>query len=272
MEAIDVHFHIVPPRFVDLVRSGALREIVDVERAGGRGPAAVPAAAGRGDRAGHLDPPAPVRCPADPGCAGPARPRRGGGEPGAGILPVLGAARARGADRAGEQRRHGGAAARLPGPLLAAGHLADAGPGAGRPRAGAGRHGPGAARRRALHARERRRPGRPEYRPVLAMAARLGVPLFLHPQNAGDVSRLAAYHLWNLVGFPTESAIAASAAGDGRRLRGAAGPARDPGPRRRLLPIPDRPAGSRLRRPAGASGRACRPAERVPRSTSTPTA
>lgn len=32
MDAIDVHFHIVPPRFVDLVRGGDLREIVDVER------------------------------------------------------------------------------------------------------------------------------------------------------------------------------------------------------------------------------------------------
>lgn len=51
---------------------------------------------------------------------------------------------------------------------------------------------------------------RPEFRPVLATAARLGAPLFLHPQNAGDLSRLEAYHLWNLVGFPTESAVAAS--------------------------------------------------------------
>ena len=30
MDSIDVHFHIVPPRFVDLLRRGALREIVDV--------------------------------------------------------------------------------------------------------------------------------------------------------------------------------------------------------------------------------------------------
>jgi len=50
----------------------------------------------------------------------------------------------------------------------------------------------------------------PDYRPVLAAAERLNVPLFLHPQNAGDVSRIRDYHLWNLIGFPTESAVAAS--------------------------------------------------------------
>jgi len=33
VDAIDVHFHIVPQRFVDLVRGQALREIVAVERA-----------------------------------------------------------------------------------------------------------------------------------------------------------------------------------------------------------------------------------------------
>src|SRR4051794_111110 len=33
VEAIDVHVHIVPQRFVDLVRGGALAEIVDVTQA-----------------------------------------------------------------------------------------------------------------------------------------------------------------------------------------------------------------------------------------------
>ena len=42
------------------------------------------------------------------------------------------------------------------------------------------------------------------------MAERLGVPLFLHPQNAGDVTRLKDYHLWNLIGFPMETATAAA--------------------------------------------------------------
>ena len=50
----------------------------------------------------------------------------------------------------------------------------------------------------------------PDAEPVLAMAERLDVPLFLHPQNAGDISRIADYHLWNMVGFPMESAITAA--------------------------------------------------------------
>ena len=50
----------------------------------------------------------------------------------------------------------------------------------------------------------------PELRPVFAVAARLGVPIFLHPQNAGDIARLQQYHLWNLIGFPMESAVAVS--------------------------------------------------------------
>jgi len=46
--------------------------------------------------------------------------------------------------------------------------------------------------------------------PVLAMAEQLDVPLFLHPQNAGDVTRLREHHLWNLIGFPMETATAAA--------------------------------------------------------------
>jgi aminocarboxymuconate-semialdehyde decarboxylase len=44
--------------------------------------------------------------------------------------------------------------------------------------------------------------------PVWAAAERLGVPFFLHPQNSGDVRRLQDLHLWNLVGFPSETALA----------------------------------------------------------------
>jgi aminocarboxymuconate-semialdehyde decarboxylase len=44
--------------------------------------------------------------------------------------------------------------------------------------------------------------------PVFAAAERLDVALFLHPQNAGDLTRLADYHLWNLIGFPMETATA----------------------------------------------------------------
>jgi aminocarboxymuconate-semialdehyde decarboxylase len=50
----------------------------------------------------------------------------------------------------------------------------------------------------------------PSIAPVLAMAERLDVPLFLHPQNAGDISRIRDYHLWNVLGFPMETAIVAS--------------------------------------------------------------
>ena len=44
--------------------------------------------------------------------------------------------------------------------------------------------------------------------PVFAAAERLDVALFLHPQNTGDLTRLADYHLWNLIGFPMETATA----------------------------------------------------------------
>jgi aminocarboxymuconate-semialdehyde decarboxylase len=47
----------------------------------------------------------------------------------------------------------------------------------------------------------------PGLAPVWAAAERLGVPFFLHPQNSGDMRRLHDLHLWNLVGFPTETAL-----------------------------------------------------------------
>jgi len=43
---------------------------------------------------------------------------------------------------------------------------------------------------------------------VFSVAQQLDVPLFLHPQIAGDLSRLQDYHLWNLVGFMMETATA----------------------------------------------------------------
>jgi aminocarboxymuconate-semialdehyde decarboxylase len=44
--------------------------------------------------------------------------------------------------------------------------------------------------------------------PVFSVAQQLDVPLFLHPQNAGDMKRLQDYHLWNLVGFMMETTTA----------------------------------------------------------------
>jgi aminocarboxymuconate-semialdehyde decarboxylase len=50
----------------------------------------------------------------------------------------------------------------------------------------------------------------PRFAPVFARAEQLDVPLFLHPQNAGDISRLQDHHLWNLIGFPMETTTAAA--------------------------------------------------------------
>jgi len=48
------------------------------------------------------------------------------------------------------------------------------------------------------------------YEPVFAAASRLEAPIFLHPQNAGDISRIKDFHLWNVIGFPLETTIAAT--------------------------------------------------------------
>ena len=45
---------------------------------------------------------------------------------------------------------------------------------------------------------------------VFAAAEHVGVPVFLHPQNAGDVRRLESYYLWNVIGFPFETTITAT--------------------------------------------------------------
>jgi aminocarboxymuconate-semialdehyde decarboxylase len=50
----------------------------------------------------------------------------------------------------------------------------------------------------------------PRFTPVFAAAARLRAPIFLHPQNWGEMRRLKDYHLWNLIGFPAETALAAT--------------------------------------------------------------
>jgi aminocarboxymuconate-semialdehyde decarboxylase len=48
------------------------------------------------------------------------------------------------------------------------------------------------------------------FEPVWTAAERLRVPFFLHPQNSGDAGRLRDLHLWNLVGFPMETALTAA--------------------------------------------------------------
>jgi len=48
------------------------------------------------------------------------------------------------------------------------------------------------------------------YEPIFAAASRLEAPVFLHPQNAGDISRIKDFHLWNVIGFPLETTITAT--------------------------------------------------------------
>ena len=50
----------------------------------------------------------------------------------------------------------------------------------------------------------------PSLTPVFQAAAHAGVPIFLHPQNWGEMRRLREYHVWNLVGFPAETGLAAA--------------------------------------------------------------
>ena len=47
----------------------------------------------------------------------------------------------------------------------------------------------------------------PRFAPVFAAAESLGVLVFLHPQNAGDIRRIESHHLWNVIGFPLETTI-----------------------------------------------------------------
>ncbi len=50
----------------------------------------------------------------------------------------------------------------------------------------------------------------PSLAPVYGAAERRGLPLFVHPQNWGDMRRMRSHHIWNLVGFPAETALAAA--------------------------------------------------------------
>jgi len=48
------------------------------------------------------------------------------------------------------------------------------------------------------------------FRPVFARCEQLGLPIFLHPLNPVGIERMRKYHLRNLIGNPTENAIAAA--------------------------------------------------------------
>jgi aminocarboxymuconate-semialdehyde decarboxylase len=48
------------------------------------------------------------------------------------------------------------------------------------------------------------------FRSVFARCEQLGLPIFLHPLNPVGIDRMRKYHLRNLIGNPTENAIAAA--------------------------------------------------------------
>lgn len=210
MDAIDVHFHIVPPRFVDLVRGGDLGEIVDVERA-----PEVDRLTFRPPPGIAIEPDTAIRPHLyEPRLILDALDRRGldaaaVSPPPEFFLywapPALGLTIARAYNdgvaelqRAYPDRFLPLATLPMQAPAEAAAELERAVTVLGLRGAAICTHVNGADL------------DQPAYRPVFAAAARLGVPIFLHPQNAGDVSRLEQDHLWNLIGFPMESAIAIS--------------------------------------------------------------
>ena len=50
----------------------------------------------------------------------------------------------------------------------------------------------------------------PDFWPVFACCEELGLPVFLHPVNPVGAERMRKYHLRNLIGNPTDTAIAAA--------------------------------------------------------------
>lgn len=50
----------------------------------------------------------------------------------------------------------------------------------------------------------------PALAPVYRTAEALGVPIFVHPQHVLGMDRLGGYHLGNLIGNPTDTAVAAA--------------------------------------------------------------
>ncbi|TMI81964.1 MAG: amidohydrolase [Bacillati bacterium ANGP1] len=189
MESIDVHFHVVPPAFLEAVRRGTFREAVEIQRR-----------AGQEFTVYHAPDDVVV-------------------EPDNEVDPRLSDERLilEGLDR---RRLDAAAIGPSPGQFF---YWADPDLGERIARlmndgiaALAKAHGdrmvglgtlPMQDGGRAANGRDLDEPG---LMPVFAAAARLGAPLFLHPQNWGEMRRLRDYHLWNLVGFPTETALAAA--------------------------------------------------------------
>jgi len=210
VNAIDVHFHIIPPRFVEAVRRGTFVEAVHIERAGGvdrmiyHAPPDVVLEPGTTLRTDLYDEQqildALTRRGLDAAALGPspeefyywAAPGLGGRLAAAyndGMAEMV---------RSHPDRFVGLATLPMQDPERAARELERAVTALGLRGAEICTH---------INGRDL---DHPSLHPVYAAAARLGVQLFLHPQNWGDMRRLRDFHLWNLVGFPTETALAAS--------------------------------------------------------------
>jgi aminocarboxymuconate-semialdehyde decarboxylase len=210
VDSIDVHFHVVPPGFVDAVRRGLFAETVELRRDGGT------------DRMVYHAPPDVVLEPGttlpphlhDEGLILDALERRGLEAAALGpspeefyywAPPAVGARIAAMQNdgmaelvRAHPDRFLGLATLPMQDPERAAVELDRAVTELGLRGAEICTH---------INGRDLDDPG---LRPVYAAAERLRVPLFLHPQNWGDMRRFRDYALWNLAGFPLETALAAS--------------------------------------------------------------
>lgn len=210
MQSIDVHFHVVPPAFVDAVRRGTFVETVELQRDGGT------------DRMVYHAPPDVVLEPGttlpphlyDEGLILEALDRRGLDAAALGpspeefyywAPPAVGARIAAMQNdgmaelvRAHPDRFLGLATLPMQDPERAAVELDRAVRELGLRGAEICTH---------INGRDLDDPG---LWPVYAAAERLRVPLFLHPQNWGDMRRFRDYALWNLAGFPLETALAAS--------------------------------------------------------------
>jgi aminocarboxymuconate-semialdehyde decarboxylase len=210
VESIDVHFHVVPLPFVEAVRAGAFREAVHSERAGGQDRVVYHAPPGVA-----IEPDATVgpelyddrriiagldRRKLDAAAAGPP-PELLFGWADPAVAERI--ARAMNDGIAGLVRAH-------PDRLLGLGMLPM------QDGARAARELERAVTRLGLRGFEicthvnGMDLDHPSLTPVFAAAERLGVPLFLPPQNWGDTARVQDYHLWNLVGFPAETGLAAA--------------------------------------------------------------
>ncbi len=210
MESIDIHFHVTPPLFVEAVRRGDFSEVIDIERRG---------------KTDHVLFHAPPDVVVEPGTEL---------DPAEHEVPLI----VEGLNRRGLDAAVVGAS---PGLFF---YWAE--PALGARIAGALNDGVAAMVRDhpdrfigmgtvpmqdgALAAREVERAvttlglraievcthvngmdlDHPNFFPVFAAVERLNVPVFIHPQNWGDMRRWKDHHIWNLVGFPTETALAAA--------------------------------------------------------------